>query len=100
MTFLPFKPLAEVAQEQLQRAMVEMGKLEELAPLMQAMTQASTGISGAQATLKKMNDMLVQGTKTMKAAATRSPPPLRDSTASEASVRSGTETEAAAEHRS
>ena len=44
-TFLPFKPLAEVAQEQLQRALTENDKLRKLVPLMQeAVIQATGGI--------------------------------------------------------
>lgn len=59
--FLPFKPLAEVAQEQLQRGLAEINKLMTLLPSMQeAITQATGGISGAQASLKKMNDVLGQ----------------------------------------
>ena len=70
-TFLPFKPLAEVAQEQLQRALTENDKLRKLVPLMQeAVIQATGGISGAQSSLKKMNDMLVKGIAQKKAART------------------------------
>ena len=88
-TFLPFKPLAEVAQEQLQRALTEISKLVTLVPSMQeAITQATGGISGAQASLKKLNDVLVQGTKQKKTAWT--PPQvatsLRESVVSEVSV--------------
>ena len=64
-TFLPFRPLAEVAHEQLQRALTEMNKLVKQVPLMQeAITQTSGGITAAQVSLKKMKDVLDQGSKT------------------------------------
>lgn len=64
-TFLPFRPLAEVAHEQLQRALTEMNKLIKQVPLMQeTITQTSGGITAAQVSLKKMKDVLDQGSKT------------------------------------
>ena len=60
-TFLPFKPLAEVAQNQLQRALTEGNKLKELLPsVLEAVTQTNCHISAVQISLCKMNDMLVQ----------------------------------------
>ena len=89
-TFLPFKPLAEVAQEQLQRALTEMNKLIRQVPLMQeAITQTSGGIAATQASLKKMNDVLVQGTNQKKTAAVATSPlsaSMRSSTVSETST--------------
>ena len=88
-TFLPFKPLAEVAQEQLQRGLAEINKLMTLLPLMQeAITQAMGGISGAQASLKKMNDVLGQDVAAQKKAVWVPPQvaSLRESVLSEVSV--------------
>lgn len=60
-TFLPLKPLAEVAQDQLQRALTEGNKLKELLPSVQeAVTQTNCHISAVQISLWKMNDMLAQ----------------------------------------
>ena len=69
-TFLPFKPLAEVAQNQLQRAVTEGNKLKELLPSVQeAVTladQINCQILAVQISLGKMNDMLAQETTKMK----------------------------------
>ena len=58
-TFLPFKPLAEVAQDQIERALTESNKLGELLPSVQeAVTLTTCRISAVQTSLRKMNDML------------------------------------------
>ena len=64
---LPFKPLAEVAQDQLKRALTEGNKLKELLPSMQeAVTQTTGQISAVQVSLQKINDMLTEGTAMQK----------------------------------
>ena len=86
---MPFKPLAEVAQEQLQRGLAEINKLMTLLPSMQeAITQATGGISGAQASLRKMNDVLGQDIATQKKTVWAPPQvaSLRESVLSEVSV--------------
>lgn len=91
-TFLPFKPLAEVTQEQLQKGLAEINKLMSLVPSMQeAITQATGGVSGAQASLKKLNDVVGQDssiTAKQKKSVWTSPlvVSLRESVVSEASV--------------
>ena len=58
---LPFTPLAEVAQEQLQRAMTEGNQLKELLPQLQrAVTETTCQMSAVQVSLGKMNEMLAQ----------------------------------------
>ena len=64
---LPFKPLAEVAQDQLKRALTEGNKLKELLPAMQeAVTQTTGQISAVQVSLQKINEMLTEGTAMQK----------------------------------
>lgn len=64
---LPFTPLAEVAQEQLERALVQGNQLKKLLPLLQdAVTQTTSQISAVQLSLSKMNDMLAQEKKKAK----------------------------------
>ena len=78
-----------MAQEQLQRGLAEISKLMTLLPSMQeAITQATGGISGAQASLKKMNDVLGQDMAVHKKAvwAPLQVASLRESVLSEVSV--------------
>ena len=78
-----------MAQEQLQRGLAEINKLMTLLPPMQeAITQATGGISGAQASLKKMNDVLGQDMAMQKKALWALPQvaSLRESVLSEVSV--------------
>lgn len=64
---LPFMPLAEVAQEQLERAAKEGNQLKKLLPSLQdAVTQTTCQISAVQLSLSKMNDMLAQEKKKAK----------------------------------
>lgn len=59
---LPFKPLAEVAQEQLQRAFTEASNLTQLLPTLQeSVTKTTTQITAVQVSLDKMNNMLAEG---------------------------------------
>ena len=88
---LPFKPLTEVAQEQLQRALTESDKLKQLLPSMQeAVIQTTCEVSAVQTSLRKMNDVLVQITK-QKKTLQMMPPALssRDSIISEGSAYAG-----------